>query len=197
MLRVLITRHGQSVWNAHGRWQGQADPPLSDLGLAQAQAAGQSVGAVDAIVASDLERAITTAQVIAESIGVGPVLLEPRLRERHAGEFQGLTRAEIDNRFPDHLGHDRWPPGWETDESLLTRALAALEDLATHSSVGDILIVAHAGVIYALEAHLGHGHERIPNLGGRWFSRNSDGWSLGERVSLIPDDVVVEIPDVL
>src|SRR3954449_978711 len=79
--RVLFVRHGQSEWNALGRWQGQADPPLSDLGRAQARAAAHSLGALDAIFASDLQRAAETAAIISAAIGVGPVLVEPDLRE--------------------------------------------------------------------------------------------------------------------
>ena len=57
MTRVLLVRHGQSEWNADGRWQGQADPALTDLGRHQALHASRSLGSVDAIVASDLQRA--------------------------------------------------------------------------------------------------------------------------------------------
>ena len=75
--------------------------------------------------------------------------------------------------------------------------LEGLDHLAAEVDRGDVLVVAHAGIIYALEGTLGRPHERIPNLGGRWFTRDDAGWSLGERVSLLPDDAVVEIPDVL
>jgi broad specificity phosphatase PhoE len=63
MLNVLIARHGQSEWNALGRWQGQADPPLSELGLAQARGAAEQCGGFDAIITSNLERAVMTAQI--------------------------------------------------------------------------------------------------------------------------------------
>src|SRR5690606_3013114 len=112
-------------WNAAGRWQGQADPPLSELGRRQARAAGATVGAVDAVVASPLERAHHTAVAISESVGVGPVLVLPDLMERHAGEWQGLTRAQIDEQYPGYLAdrgeHRRRPPGWEDDDVLLER----------------------------------------------------------------------------
>src|SRR5688500_8423312 len=65
MTRLLLVRHGESEWNAVGRWQGWADPPLTELGLEQARLAAKAVGAVDLIVASDLERAWHTAEVIA------------------------------------------------------------------------------------------------------------------------------------
>ena len=197
MLRVLLTRHGQSAWNAEGRWQGQADPPLSDLGRAQARAATTVVGGFDAVVASDLDRACSTARIIAEGMGIGPVLVDSRLRERDAGEFQGLTRPEIEERFPGYLASETWPPSWEPDASLLGRSLEALDAIAEEVATGEVLVVAHAGVIYALEGHFGVPFERIPNLWARWFTHDERGWRLGERVSLIPDDVVVEIPDLL
>ena len=121
MLNLLLARHGQSEWNAVGRWQGQADPPLSELGRAQARGAANQAGAFDAIFASDLERALHTATIISTTLGVGPVIVDPRLKERNAGEFSGLTRAEIDTQFPGMLDRGEWPPGWEDDEAVLTR----------------------------------------------------------------------------
>ena len=103
MTRVLLIRHGQSEWNADGRWQGQADPPLTDLGRHQALHASRNLGVVDAIVASDLQRATETALIIAGELGVGPLVLEPGLRERDAGEWSGLTRAEIERDWPGYL----------------------------------------------------------------------------------------------
>ncbi|MEO7573806.1 MAG: histidine phosphatase family protein [Acidimicrobiales bacterium] len=103
MTRVLLTRHGQSEWNADGRWQGQADPPLTDLGRHQAKHAARNLGVVDAIVTSDLQRASETALIISGDLGVGPVVLEPDLRERDAGEWSGLTRPEIDRDWPGYL----------------------------------------------------------------------------------------------
>src|SRR3546814_4832807 len=63
MTRVLLVRHGQSEWNATGRWQGQADPPLTDLGRAQAYHAARPLGADDAIVATDMQHAADTAPI--------------------------------------------------------------------------------------------------------------------------------------
>jgi broad specificity phosphatase PhoE len=104
MTRVLLIRHGQSEWNADGRWQGQADPPLTDLGRAQAHHAARSLGAVDAVVSSDLQRAAETAGIIAGALGVGPLVVDPDLRERDAGEWSGLTRVEIERDWPGYLG---------------------------------------------------------------------------------------------
>lgn len=122
MTRLLLIRHGQSEWNADGRWQGQADPPLTDLGRAQARHAARSLGVVDAIVASDLQRAAETAAIIAEELGVGPLVLEPGLRERDAGEWSGLTRAEIERDWPGYLGS---PPPVSTKASVSQQGASA------------------------------------------------------------------------
>ena len=188
MTRMLIVRHGQSEWNAEGRWQGQADPPLSDLGRRQARHAADRLGAVDVIVASPLVRALHTATTIAETLGVGPVVVEPDLQERDAGGFSGLTRAEIEERFPGYLASGRRPPGYEPDEALLARTLAALDRIEDTYRGAEILIVSHGGVIYALEAHHGEPFSRIPNLGARWITHHGERTELGERLVLVDDD---------
>jgi len=188
MTRMLIVRHGQSEWNAEGRWQGQADPPLSDLGRRQARHAADRLGAVDVIVASPLVRALHTATTIAETLGVGPVVVEPDLQERDAGGFSGLTRAEIEERFPGYLASGRRPPGYEPDDALLARTLAALDRIEDTYRGAEILIVSHGGVIYALEAHHGEPFSRIPNLGARWITHHGERTELGERLVLVDDD---------
>jgi len=180
-----------------GRWQGQADPPLSDLGRAQAAGAATQLGAFDAIIASDLDRALTTAMIIAAQLGIGPVLVEPAFRERHAGEYQGLTRHEIDERYPGNLEAGIWPPGWEPDDSVLARVADALERVKAEVGSGDVLVISHGGVIYSLEGHHGSSHERIANLGARWFHHDDNGWRLGERVQLSPDDITIENQDIV
>lgn len=195
MTRILVIRHGESEWNATGRWQGQQNAPLTDLGRRQAVAAGSRLGTVDAIVASDLDRALETAKLVAEHLGVGPVRAEARLRERHAGEWEGLTRAEIDARWPDFLGTGRRPPGWESDEELLDRVRACLVELAAGLVGGEALVFSHGGVIRALERAAGGDSQPIPNLGARWLDVTGDDIRLGDRVTLIdPDDVEITIP---
>jgi probable phosphoglycerate mutase len=196
--RVLLVRHGQSEWNAVGRWQGQADPPLSDVGRRQARAAASSLGAVDAVFASDLQRAMETATIIAAELGVGPVVVDPDLRERDAGEWSGLTRAEIDERYPGYLsreanfgpGHPRRPPGWEPDDSVRERAMRALHGIGAEVGGGDVLAVTHGGLIYVVEHALGHeGHiARLANGAGRWVVVDGDRMSLGDRVLLVEAD---------
>ena len=222
MTRVLLLRHGQSEWNADGRWQGQADPPLTDLGRQQAFHAAQHLGVVDAIVASDLQRATETGLIISESLGVGPLVLEPDLRERDAGEWSGLTRVEIDRDWPGYLDPPpsgragsfgagpasdaraqeqrtepppRRPPSWEPDGSVLERALAALARIHDLAPDGEVIAVTHGGLVYVLEGHLGAPFERLPNLAGRWFEvgPGGDPLGLGDRVVLV-DESEVTIP---
>ena len=111
--RLLIVRHGQSTWNADGRWQGQADPPLSALGAAQAQAAADVVPDVDLMVASDLARARQTAEIIATARQLSAVRLDERLRERNSGDWTGFTREEIELAWPGWLDAGRLPENFE------------------------------------------------------------------------------------
>jgi probable phosphoglycerate mutase len=218
MTRVLLVRHGQSEWNADGRWQGQADPSLTDLGRHQALHASRNLGVVDAIVASDLHRASETALIIAGELGVGPLVLEPGLRERDAGEWSGLTRAEIERDWPGYLdppssGRDpgsgigpaavaaaqpkverRRPPSWEPDEVLLDRVIVALGRVHDLAPRGEVIVVTHGGVVYALEGMLGSPFERLANLGGRWIEVGPGGElrRLGDRVVLVdPDELTI------
>ena len=194
MSRILLVRHGQSTWNADGRWQGQADPPLSDLGVAQALVASRSLDDLDVVWASDLERAHVTARHIAEPQGLA-VVTDERLRERHAGEWTGLTRAQIDAQYPGFLAERRRPPGFEANDVLTVRALAALWELDAALDGGTGLVVTHGGVILGVERHLGEELPPIPNLGGRWIGTEGDVFLLGDRVVLVhPDEIEVTTP---
>jgi broad specificity phosphatase PhoE len=196
MTRLLLCRHGQSTWNASGRWQGQADPPLSELGRLQAQHAARSVGTVDVVVASDLERARDTALIIAESIGVGPVVIEPDLRERDAGEWSGLTRTEIEDAWPGYLDRGDRPPGWEPQPVLNERAMRALGRIHAEYTGAEVLVVTHGGVIYAVEEHHGEPWARIGNLEARQMAFVGETTQLGDRLELIDHDEIT-VPDQL
>ena len=179
--------------------------------------AARNLGTVDAIVASDLQRASETALIISEALGVGPVVLEPGLRERDAGEWSGLTRAEIERDWPGYLdsppadrhasfgsapatpveqpkAERRRPPSWEPDEVLLERVVDALGRVHDLAPDGEVIAVTHGGVVYALEGRLGSPFERLANLGGRWIDIGPGGElrGLGERVVLVdPDELTV------
>ncbi len=182
---MLLVRHGQSEWNALGRWQGQADPPLSPLGRDQARSAAARLGVVDVIVSSDLDRALSTAAILAEGLGVGPVLVEPRLRERSAGEWSGLTRAEIDQQWPGYLAERLRPPGFEPDDVVRARVRSALDEVARNHPGAEVLVVSHGGVVYVLEEEADLPFARLPNLAGRWVDHDGDRLLLGDRVELV------------
>ena len=186
---LLIIRHGQSTWNALRRWQGHSDPPLSELGRRQAEAAATRLDRTfDAYVASDLQRALHTAEFIAAGSG-HVVEADAAFRERCAGEWEGLTRVQIDERWPDWQSHPWRPDGWEGDTELLARVIPALDALVQRLSgltSPSVLLVTHVGVVRALDRHCGAESIAIPNLAGRWFHYDQD-WQAGEFVALVED----------
>jgi probable phosphoglycerate mutase len=199
--RLLLARHGQSIWNADGRWQGQADPPLSELGASQAADAvavltrpGSVLPVIDLVWASPLQRAHRTASIIADGLGL-EITVDVRLQEVDAGEWSGKTRPEIEAEWPGYLAEHKRPPGFESHDSLAERALAAIADITAAADGRVVLVVTHGGVIGAVERHLGAPWERTPNLGGREVRAGADGLELADRFLLLdPDDVEVTTP---
>jgi probable phosphoglycerate mutase len=188
MTDVLVVRHGQSEWNAKGRWQGQEDPPLSPLGRLQAAHAAGRLDGVEAVVCSDLVRAHRTAEILAEALGVAEVRVDPNFRERRAGRWQGLTRVEIEERWPGYLASGRRPEGWEPDAALASRVESGLARVAAEHPQRRVLVVSHGGVIYQLERQANVDAGRVPNLGGRWLHREGGTFRLGERAVLVDED---------
>lgn len=164
-----MLRHGQSEWNAMGRWQGQADIELTDLGYEQARRATEKLGMFDAIISSDLLRAHRTASIIAEGLGVGLLPPDPRLRETDVGEWQGLTHTQIERDWPGYLAEHKRPPNFETDESIVKRVTSSLVDLAENFQGAEVLCIAHAGVIRVMRRAHRVTDTRIANLGGCHF----------------------------
>lgn len=199
--RILLVRHGQSTWNADGRWQGRADPPLSELGRRQAEVAATTVRELGAtrIVASPLLRAHQTATIVAEALGLD-LAADPRLQERDAGAWTGRTRTEIEAGWPGYLAGGRRPEGFETDDLLHGRALAAIHDVATLAAApdsGPVLVVSHGGLIRVVERALGSEPHSVPNLGGLDIhvedadaGGDGAGLRLAARTVLIDPDVV-------
>jgi probable phosphoglycerate mutase len=174
---LLLVRHGQSTWNAEGRWQGWADPPLSELGEEQARDAVERLrgAGLSAVASSDLQRATQTAELLREGLGIAAAVeVEPDLRERRLGAFQGLTITEILERWPelfDETGRLRGaPPDAEPVDDLIGRVVPALQRVARAHPGERVLVVAHGGVVRMLERHLGISPPPVtPNLGGRWL----------------------------
>lgn len=194
MTSLLFLRHGESTWNAARRWQGSSDAPLSDRGEMQAWGASSLLdehGPFDRIITSSLVRARRTGELIAEATGIELGDAYAGLAERSAGEWEGLTRIEIEERYPGDLAAGRRPAGYETDESVVGRALAALDEAATAFRGRRLLVVSHGGVIHALERHSAGGEipwERLDNLEGRWFAHVPGRVDvIGPRVSVLVD----------
>jgi probable phosphoglycerate mutase len=187
--QLLVIRHGQSTWNEERRWQGQADPPLSDFGREQAWAAARAIGQVDVVVSSPQIRAAETAAIMAGHLGVGPVQLVDGLQERSAGLWSGLTRDEIDERWPGWVESDRRPEGWEPDEVFIPRVMAAIGHVAVSFSGASALVICHGGVIISMERELGVNDGRIPNLHGRIVHHIGEELLSGERLRLIPEEM--------
>lgn len=164
-----MLRHGQSEWNAAGRWQGQADIELSDLGYEQARRAVDKLGTFDAVASSDLRRARVTATIIAEGLGIGLLGPDPRFRETDVGEWQGCTQDQIERDWPGYLADHRRPPGFEADHVLVERVLSGLFDLADAFPGGDLLCIAHAGVMRVMRRFHNVADSRVANLGGCHF----------------------------
>ena len=155
--RLVAIRHGETDWNVDTRIQGQIDIGLNANGRWQAQRLGQALAdeRIDAVYSSDLGRALETAHALAREAGV-PVQPQTALRERAFGIFEGLTFAEIEQRFPDEAR--RWrqrdagfgPQGGETLREFYARAVAAVADLAARHRGQHIAVVTHGGVLDAL-----------------------------------------------
>jgi broad specificity phosphatase PhoE len=191
--RLLVVRHGESTWNAERRWQGQADPPLTERGANQARRAAVAApdyANFDLVITSSLQRARLTGELIAQALDVAIAPPVSDLSERAAGEWEGMTRSEIEAAYPGYLEAGDRPRGYETDESIVERASAALELLAAEYSGRTVLVVSHGGIIHALErAHSGDdAWQRLDNLTGRWFEASDAAVvPTGSRVALVPD----------
>ena len=157
-LTLYLARHGETEWNRIGRWQGATDIPLSDVGRAQARLLAERLRdkRISRVHASQLSRALETAQIVAAHLGAPAPSVDPRLRERGYGVFEGLTREECAERFPgaweQYLADRRVvPPGAEPQAEVTERITAALVALAaaaeSRSESGTILVVSHGGAI--------------------------------------------------
>ena len=155
--RVLAIRHGETAWNVDGRIQGHLDLPLNDRGREQARRLGLALQEDDiaAVYASDLSRALETAQEVARGHGLS-VVTDAGLRERGFGEFEGLSHADIRVRWPEQA--ERWrrrdpafgAPGGETLSTFYERSIATARRLAAGHPGQTIVLVAHGGVMDCL-----------------------------------------------
>jgi glucosyl-3-phosphoglycerate phosphatase len=150
---LIIWRHGETEHNASGIWQGQLDTVLSDKGREQAQSAAVALAAYSpsVIVSSDLQRAADTARSLASRLGL-QVRYDDRLREIHAGLWQGMTAGDVAEQFPEEnaalaAGEDiRRGTHGESLRQVAGRTRAAVEELLADLAPGDCAVVATHGV---------------------------------------------------
>jgi broad specificity phosphatase PhoE len=149
---ILLVRHGETDWNAEGRIQGQTNSSLNERGREQARALAEQLAGeqIDAVYASDLDRARETAEILALRLDL-PVVLDPALRERNFGSWEGKTVAELEEQSPGAWA--RWREGNEGEGdvedhlALAERVRDAIRRLAAAHPGERILVVAHGGVI--------------------------------------------------
>jgi probable phosphoglycerate mutase len=152
---LYCVRHGESVYNAEGRIQGQIDIELSERGRRQSEALADTLcqTPIQAIFSSPLRRAFETARPIAERLGL-TIQTDERLAEIHAGIFQGLRWSEIETSHPEHARQwiEQLPdfviPGGESRRALMIRGLAVFEDIR-RQPYEHVAVVAHGGILSA------------------------------------------------
>ena len=152
--RIIAIRHGETAWNVDTRLQGHLDIDLNEVGRWQAARVAQALAdePLDAIYASDLLRAWQTAQAIADTSACA-LSAHRGLRERGFGEFEGKTYAEVEAIWPEMSQQWRkrepdWaPPSGESLTALRQRVLATANELAAQHIGGQIVLVAHGGVL--------------------------------------------------
>lgn len=175
MKTLYLVRHGETDHNAGGRAMGQMDVPLNARGLEQALQTAEFLRRypVEHIVSSDLSRAMSTAQPLAEALGLA-VVSDQRLRELSFGILEGRTVAECEVEDPDAVA--RWRsgdfdaalPGGESRRSLMARTRAVLDEIAAGPHA-HLALFSHGGTLNALHTHMiEHGHpvprEHIPRV---------------------------------
>jgi probable phosphoglycerate mutase len=168
--RIVLLRHGRTAWNAERRFQGQANPPLDDVGRRQAYEVAPLIAALrpDVLISSDADRAAQTAEPIGAVTGL-EVVLDARLRERALGHWEGLTRGEVQERYPEEFaawiaGKDvsQFGRGGESREDVAARAIGVFEELP---DVETAVLVTHGATSMALAAAILGLSQNVHSLG--------------------------------
>jgi probable phosphoglycerate mutase len=204
---LIVVRHAETTWNREKRMQGTTDTALSEVGRTQAQALARRLArqAFSALYSSDLSRARDTAHAIAQKTR-RELLLEPRLRERAFGIFEGLIADEIRARYPQEYARfasrdpDYEVPGGESARGFTQRCLGCLAEIATRHPGEEVVVVTHGLVLDSLyrAAHgLDHGVQRpVPliNASVNLFGYGSSAWRMvewGDVSHLAEDEITV------
>ncbi|PZP39095.1 MAG: histidine phosphatase family protein [Pseudomonas fluorescens] len=182
----ILARHGQTDWNVEGRIQGHTDTPLNATGWQQARDLAQRLEShgVTLIVTSPLKRALYTAEVVSQHLGVS-CCIDPDLKERSFGSFEGRLRSEIEreqNLAPgSSMTYMDFPPDAETASALEQRALRCISKWLTRYPDENLLFINHGAFFRALHASLDIVHTTsVHNAHPYHFIPSSRGWSLTE-----------------
>lgn len=192
MTQLILIRHGETLWNTERRMQGQNDSPLTERGVWQARKLGERLKSlpISKLYSSDLPRARLTAQHIADATGHA-IIDDARLRERHFGIFEGMTRAEMEQHDPQVYARfmSRDPvyavPGGESPADFFARCRAVLEELASGHAGQTIAVVTHGLVLdaaYRAASGLALEMQRpvpLVNASLNWFVCDGGCWSAG------------------
>ena len=188
---LIAIRHGETDWNKEGRFQGHLNSDLNPAGVAQARALGERLAAerFDLLLSSDLGRALQTASAVAGRTG-HEIVVEPCLRERRLGIFQGLTPAEVQTRYPEEYARFRSHdpeyviPEGESMRQLLERSVACFTALAVRHAGLTLVAVTHGGVLAMLYRHSNAMSLQAPrdfplhNTGVNRFRHQQGAWQL-------------------
>jgi len=159
---VFVARHGETDWNAEGRWQGHTDIPLNDIGREQSRTLADSLRGekLSGVVSSDLSRARETGEIVAATLAVRFHYADADLRERKFGVFEGLTRRQCEDQHGEawnaYMAKRILPQGAEPHEALQARIVRAVQKVAETVATEEdgALIVTHGGSLRALVEHV-------------------------------------------
>ncbi|EPR75639.1 putative broad substrate specificity phosphatase [Leifsonia rubra CMS 76R] len=171
---IYLVRHGETDWNRERRVQGSTDIPLNETGREQAANTDRLLARRhwDGIFTSPLSRARQTAEIIAAEVGLSAPIAVPALVERNYGEAEGRTGTELDALYPGNIN----VPGRESRDSVVTRVVPALVELAEAHHGEFIIVVVHGGVIASVLAAVSPERPRAPIVNGSVHSfRHDDG----------------------
>jgi broad specificity phosphatase PhoE len=198
-VRILLARHGETIYNVEGRWQGQTDSPLTERGRAQARELARALAheQIAAVYTSDLGRAYSTAEAVALSRGLN-VIRDERLREVHVGAWSGLGRAEIDQAFPGGL--HQWAttparyriPGGEAIHQAEQRALAFFAERMPAHLGETVVVISHGALCQVILVNaMGRGVEDL------WLKERMDNCQISRLEWTQTDGLrLVELSDV-